>query len=216
MIKAVIFDLDGTLANTGRDVTAAVNHARESLGLKKMTVSEVISCVGRGVWELVEKTILKDVKAPLDEARKLIIDYYSEHLLDETVAYPGIYALLQALGDDYKLAVATNKPVEHSKIIIKGLGMEKVFLVVAGPETTGAGKPDPAMLKYISKKIGSHPEEIMMVGDSPVDISAAKSFGCKSCAVAWGFNTFEMLTSCKPDYFIHSPMDLKEILNSNI
>lgn len=211
-IRTIIFDLDGTLVDTSRDITSAVNFARRKFGLADLTVHEVVRCVGLGVTSLVEQAVVADSDLDGDEVRNIIIDYYTNHLMDETVTYPGILALLEELDGDYNLAVATNKPVGLSVRMVRGLGMEKIFKAVVGPETVGRGKPDPMMLSHIANQFGSKPREVLMIGDSMVDIEASRSFGCRVCAVTWGYNTYEILHASKPDILIHEPLDLLSYL----
>lgn len=211
-IKSIIFDLDGTLVDSSRDISAAVNHVRKDNGLKELTVHEVIGCVGSGVGKLIEKAVLFDSDLDPTTVRKNLIDYYGDHLLEETSTYPGIVALLENLFGNYRLAVATNKPLNLTEQIIKGIGMEKIFSVVAAPETTGKAKPDPGMLQHISKIHQTAPDETIMVGDSPVDIEVSRNFGCTACAVTWGYNLPEILHETKPDFMIHSPIDLMDYL----
>jgi phosphoglycolate phosphatase len=134
--------------------------------------------------------------------------------VDQTTVYPGINSLLETLFPAYKLAIATNKPTDLSIEIVKYLGMKEIFELVIGPEVTGKGKPDPAMLVHIASEFGARPDEVIMVGDSPVDIETARKFGCTACAVAWGYNTYEMLHEARPDFIIHSPMDLLDYIIS--
>ena len=211
-IKTIVFDLDGTLVDSSRDIAAAVNKTREHFGLEPLTVNEVIGCVGSGVTKMIEKSIFKDSTGELENAREILLLHYTENLLKETVVYPGVYSLLEELDGDYDMAVATNKPLILSEAVIKGLGMERVFKVVAGPETTGKAKPEPDILEHIAVKVGTDREEVLMIGDSPVDIATAKNFGCKSCAVTWGYNIPEVLHEQEPDYVIHEPLDLLSYL----
>jgi len=211
-IKSIIFDLDGTLVDSSRDISSAVNHVRKNYGLKELTVHEVIGCVGSGVTRLIELAVLPDSDVDPTTLRTELLDFYSDHLLEETTTYPGITSLLEELAGGYRLAVATNKPLGLSQRIIKGLGMERVFSVIAAPETTGKGKPEPGMLQHISEKHQAAPTEIIMIGDSPIDIQVSRNFGCTACAVSWGYNLPEILHETKPDFMIHSPMALLDYL----
>ncbi len=211
-IKSIIFDLDGTLVDTSRDISAAINHVRKNYGLMELAVHEVIGCVGSGVTKLIEMAVLPDSDVDPDILRTELLSYYGDHILEESVPYPGITSLLEELAGNYRLAVATNKPLALTLKIIKGLGLEKVFSTIAAPETTGKGKPDPGMLEHISEKLQIGPTETIMIGDSPVDINAARNFGCTACAVSWGYNLPEILHETKPDFMIHSPIDLLDYL----
>lgn len=211
-IKTIVFDLDGTLLDTSKDITSAVNRVRRHYGLPPLTVHEVIKYIGLGVTHLMEKSVAGERDVPLDEARLKIIEYYSSHLLDETTVYPGILPLLQALCGDYNLAVATNKPSILASNSIRGLGLDKYFGIIAGPETVNAAKPAPDMLIHIGKKFETSPEETILVGDSLVDIETARNYGCRICAAAWGYNITDILRKANPDFLIHEPLDLLEYL----
>lgn len=211
-IKAVVFDLDGTLIDSSRDITSAVNATRKHFGLKPLTVHEVIRCIGSGIKALIEKSIFEEGITDLIVARDILIRHYHDNLLKETTVYPGISPLLKSLSGKYKLAIATNKPFNLTTETIKGLGLTNAFEIIAAPETTGKPKPDPGILKHIVSILEIKPEETIMVGDSPVDIETAKNFGCKACAVTWGYNIPEVLHEFKPDYVIHEPLDLLSYL----
>lgn len=208
MIKTIIFDLDGTIADTRKDIASAVNYVRKHFGLKQLTIDEVVRHVGSGVTRLIEKTIYGDINASPDEIRKMIIKYYGDHLVEETVLYKGILDLLNKLFENYILAIATNKPLELADNSIRELGIKNYFKVITGPETTGEAKPDPEMISYIANRTGAKPKEILVVGDSPVDIEVARNFGCKACSVSWGYNDIQLLKESKPDFIINSPAEL--------
>lgn len=210
--STIIFDLDGTLLDTSRDITNAINFLRNHYKMPLMTVHEVVRHVGRGVTRLLETAVVEGTSIDVNEARIMIIKYYSEHLLDETIVYPGINSLLESICNEYILAVASNKPAFLTEACLKGLGLSQFFKLIVGPETGGAGKPDPAMLRHISEKFGTDFGKILMVGDSPVDIEAAQNLGCASCAVTWGYNVNEVLHESRPDFIIHAPPDLLDYL----
>jgi 2-phosphoglycolate phosphatase len=212
-IRTVVFDLDGTLIDSSRDITAAVNATRKFFGLEPLTVHEVIGCIGSGVTTLIEKSIFSGGVTDMAKAREVLIKHYTEHLLEETVVYPGIAALIEELRGKYNLAIATNKPLNLTIETIKGIGLKEAFGAIGAPETTGQPKPETGMLEHISSEFATNPEETMMVGDSPVDIEVAKNFGCKACAVTWGYNVPEVLHGLKPDHVIHEPLDLLSYLS---
>lgn len=212
MIKTVIFDLDGTLVDSSKDIASAVNFVRAKFSLAPLTVTQVVAAVGHGVAELMSATIPENVSATKEELKDMIIDYYSKNLVVETVTYPGIRPLIEELCLNYDLAIASNKPLELSRRALHELGLHNAFLKITGPETTGAGKPDTGMLRDIAEHFGNKPEEMVMVGDSPVDIEAAKNFGCRAFAVTWGYNTKETLKNCHPDRVINTPSEMIDYL----
>lgn len=209
--NTLVFDLDGTIADTSRDIANAVNYTREHYNLKKLTVNQVLTFVGSGIGQLIEDAILKDLKdtnVSKEEANKLTTDYYIEHLLEQTTLYPGVRDLIYNLKDTYNLTVASNKPLELTMLTLKALNITDLFKIVTGPETKGNPKPEIDMLEHIRDNLKVSPEKMLMIGDSSIDIQVAKNFGCASCAVTWGFNSHSDLTKCSPNYIIHKPEDL--------
>jgi phosphoglycolate phosphatase len=211
-ITTIVFDLDGTLLDTSSDIQAAVNFVRGHYALPPLSKDEVMRYVGLGVEHLMEHTVSAGASVPLDEARRLVVDRYSRHLLDNTRPYDGIEDLLKSLYNRYYLAVATNKPTELAVRSIDGVGFGKYFQVVVGPEEVGAGKPAPDMLYYIASKADASPREVLLVGDSPVDIKTARNFGCYIAAVTWGFSDKKDLKGASPDLILESPLKLLDHL----
>ncbi len=206
--RGVIFDLDGTLVDTSADIAAAANAARRALRLPPLTARVTIGYVGDGVQLLLQRVLGHDpatgrVARPvapddLQTAMQHFAAHYAAHLLDHTRLYPRIDELLHVLGDR-PLFVATNKPRDFSLAILAGLGIDGRFARVVGGDDAPARKPDPAHLAACLAGTGLAPDEVVVVGDSPNDVLAARAFGCPSIAVAWGLVPAANLAAAAPD-----------------
>jgi phosphoglycolate phosphatase len=206
-IKLIILDLDGTLVDTSRDITNALNHALRLHGLKSLTVEETVKMVGEGLTRLVEK-ILGDEKIHLkDDVTKKFLDYYSEHLTDYSRIYPHVRETLENL-IGYKKAVISNKREDLSSKLLEDLDLIKYFDIVVGSDTTSEKKPSPVPVVYVIKKFGFTPDESIMVGDSNYDIEAGKKAGIKTVAVTYGYREKQYLRDA--DYIVDS---IDQILN---
>lgn len=185
--RLVIFDLDGTLVDSGRDIAAAANHARAAAGLPPLSDAVAIGYVGDGVQRLLERALAHDLATggpgpaiTADRLERGLADfaaYYERHLLDHTRLYPGIAELLAGLADR-ELMVATNKPRRFTEAILAELGIGRRFArIVAGDDVTSR-KPDPAHLAACLAGTGLGPDDGVMVGDSPNDVLAARDWAC--------------------------------------
>ena len=125
----------------------------------------------------------------------------------KTGPFEGIRDVLDQLGD-LNLAVATNKPLISTKPMIKGLGMDHYFDLIAGPELVTNTKPDPEMIHYTLNYFGLPAESAILIGDTNNDILAAQAINVKTCAVGWGYSSKHDLLSLRPDYYIEDPSDL--------
>lgn len=198
-LRAVAFDLDGTLVDSRRDLAAAVNRARTSYGLPELAEATVVGMVGEGARKLVAQSFdlgdqLAGASPPagaiaLDEALARFFAFYDEGLLASTRAYPGIPELLADLDGRCPLAVLTNKPEGFSRRILEGLGLAGHFAEVVGGDTLPVKKPDPAGLHLLAGRLGVAAGEIVLVGDSEVDAATAAAAGCSFAFVTWGFPT---------------------------
>jgi phosphoglycolate phosphatase len=208
----VVFDLDGTLVDSRDDLAAAVNHVLRSHGLRALPVETLAGYVGDGARMLVQRALGRDHQRLLPSALEAFLDYYGDHLLDATRAYPGIADTLAALrGRGVALSVLTNKPAAMSRAILSGLGLASWFGDVVGGDSLPARKPDPAGLAYLGARAGTSPERMLLVGDSAIDLRTAQA-GCVAfCGVTWGF-TPEALRAAAPERLIDDPSDLIDVV----
>ena len=214
MIKAVIFDMDGTVLNTIDDIHGAVNHALRLKHLEEKTVEEVKLAVGNGARKLIERICPTSFSLEeLDEVFHLYQNYYDKHNQDLTGPYDGILELLQLLKQKgFKLGVVSNK-FEH---LVQGLNHEvfrQLFDVSIGEVKGIPIKPAPDMLYKALHLLGVEKDEAMFVGDSEVDIDTATNASIKSVGVTWGFRSEELLRKHQANYIIHHPRELLEIID---
>ena len=187
MVRAFLFDLDGTLIDSKLDLVNSVNFMLREMQRDVLPLATVASYIGHGAPRLVADALGPDT-AEADRKRglEIFLAYYNEHNLDATRAYPGVREGLEAL-QDRPMAVLTNKPAKMSVAILEALGLLKYFRAVYGGDTFEKKKPDPAGALAILKKLGVDPRESAMVGDSDVDIKTARNAGMFAIGVSYGF-----------------------------
>ncbi|MBZ5602266.1 MAG: HAD-IA family hydrolase [Acidobacteriia bacterium] len=202
MQDLLIFDLDGTLIDSKRDLTDSVNATRTSHGLAPLPDDIVSSYVGNGAPLLIRRAFPHATQEELPLLLRYFLDYYREHMLDATTLYPGVRQALDRLHEaDVPLAVLTNKPVRFSIRLIEGLGLESHFFRVYGGNSFEQKKPDPIGINTLMAEAGSNPDQTVMVGDSAVDIRTARNAGVVACGVSWGFQP-ETFEQAPPDFLI--------------
>ncbi len=202
-IKLLIFDLDGTLVDSLRDITDAINHAIAPLGYEPLRPEDARRFVGRGVTKLIEQVLTQEHRGRAQEVLDRFLGYYSENLLRHTRAYPGVRETLEALGR-YKKAVLSNKRQALSERILEGLGLRGYFQYVIGSDTLKEKKPSPAGILYLLEKEALRPEEAMIIGDSELDIQAGRAAGVVTAAVTYGYRDPELLKDA--DYLINGSL----------
>lgn len=198
-----IFDLDGTLIDSKLDLAHAVNATRAHIGLPPLEHALIYSYVGNGAPVLMRRSLGPDAEeADVERALEFFLAYYSEHMLDYTVLYPGVRETLEKLDNGgRRLAVLTNKPVRISAAILNGLGVGNHFFRVYGGNSFEQKKPHPIGVETLLRESGARKESALMVGDSAVDIRTARNAGIPCCGVTYGFQP-ESLQIDPPDFLI--------------
>lgn len=211
LVDLLIFDLDGTLIESKWDIATSVNLALDELGLPLRTEEEIFSFVGDGIKRLLRLAVGEENHSKYDEALAVFRGHYLEHCLDRTRFYPGIEKALVHFGDKHK-AVATNKAIEYTKIILKGLGAHHFAHTVGGDDGFGL-KPEPGMLLHIMEQLNIDRERTVLIGDSTNDINGGHNAGIRVCAVGYGMGNREKMAACKPEWFIEQPEELMELFS---
>jgi len=200
-VDLIVFDLDGTLADSLPDLTAAANHACRRLGLPERQPTEVARMIGGGERKFMERLAGPDHQDRVEELLAVYLDYYSAHAADLTRLYPEVQETLEQLRGK-KLAVLSNKLQRLTKRVLEELGIAPLFNASLGG---GAGlplKPEATALKALMRELGARPERTLMVGDKPADISAARGAGVRVAAVTYGYGGLEALQAGKPDFLL--------------
>jgi phosphoglycolate phosphatase len=187
LVRAFLFDLDGTLIDSKVDLVNSVNFMLREMKRNTLPLDTVAGYVGHGAPRLVADTL---GPAATDQDREagleIFLAHYEKHSLDATRAYPGVAEGLEALREQ-PMAVLTNKPLKMSVEILEGLGLRKYFRHVYGGDSFSTKKPDPAGAQIILQDLGAQPEESALVGDSDVDVLTARNAGMLAVHVNYGF-----------------------------
>lgn len=213
--KAVFFDLDGTLIDTAKDLSFAINYMSDELKIKKPGLDKVKNWIGNGTLKLVERSLLfskdkKPSKSELETAFKLFTLAYKECVGEHSDLYPGTKDLLvKLLANNTKLVCITNKPLEFTNFLLQLNMISQFFSLICAGDNVEFKKPDPSPLIDASNKLGIKIEDCLMIGDSENDITAAKNAGCDVYAVTYGYNQGKDLGELSPNQLINEFNDLK-------
>ena len=207
MVRAFLFDLDGTLIDSKLDLVNSINFMLLEMQRDVLPLATVASYIGHGAPKLVADVLGPDA-AEADHKRglEIFLAHYIKHNLDATRAYPGVIEGLEAL-QDRPMAVLTNKPKKMSVEILEALGLLKYFHAVYGGDSFEKKKPDPAGAQAILKNLGAQPQESAMVGDSDVDIKTARNAGMLAIAVNYGFGQHDRQTQ-PADLYVDSLLEI--------
>ena len=211
-VRCLIFDLDGTLIDSKLDLALSVNATLEHMGRPPLSHETIYRYVGNGAQMLVQRALGREATPQEAESGlAYFLAYYREHMLDNTVTYPGVREGLELLVDR-PLAVLTNKPVRFSNWILEGLGLSRYFRYVYGGNSFEKKKPDPIGVEVLLRDLQLAPQETMMVGDSDVDVRTARNSGIWACGVSYGLGT-EGMQAAPPDLMVDSLVELDSHLN---
>jgi phosphoglycolate phosphatase len=214
-IRAAAFDLDGTLIDTIADLTAALNLTLTMLGAPEIPEPRVRSLVGNGVEQLVLRGLSESLgtrrthPAQRSAALTLFRRLYGQGLFRRSTVFPGAAQALQSLTQaGIKLCCITNKDSSFAEPLLKQAGLAQFFAFTLCPDRAEDRKPSPNMLLAACSRFGIAPAQMLFVGDSSMDIAAARAAGCPVVAVKYGYELEHAATDVQPDSYIEQLPDL--------
>lgn len=211
-IELIIFDLDGTLVDSRQDIANSINFMLDKLGLSKKTSEEIISYVGYGILELIDRSLSPKEVELKEKGLELFKNYYRAHPADYAYLYPGVKETLDYFKNK-QMAVITNRNYNSSVAILKKLGIYSYFADVIGDDNTSCLKPSRCQFdRLLKNKDISNRKEVIMVGDMDVDIIAGRASGVITCVTTYGFGKKEDLEKARPDYMINDILKLQDII----
>lgn len=212
-VDAVMFDLDGTLADTLEDLAAAGNHALAAVGRPGHPVDRYRTLVGRGLEQSITDALGAEHAGLVPAAKAAFMAFYAEHRYDLTRPYDGISELLDALvAARVPMAVLSNKPDVAAVEMVDTLFGRWDFAVTRGQREGCAAKPDPAGAWEVCVEVGVPAERWVYVGDSDVDMLTARAAGFYAVGVAWGFRGRDELVAAGADVVVETPGEILGVL----
>lgn len=211
-VRVFIFDLDGTLIDSKRDLILSVNAMLREMGRTDLREETISGYIGAGAPVLIARAL---GSAAGEEEKKrgleFFLGYYEEHKMDHTRAYPGVREALAELRR-YPMAVLTNKPWKISRRILDELGMLDYFRAVYGGNSFETKKPDPLGAQKILEEFSAAPREALLIGDSEIDVQTARNAGTLAAAVNYGFGAHDRAAH-PADFYLDRLPDLLPLLN---
>jgi phosphoglycolate phosphatase len=214
-MRLILFDFDGTLADTWRDIATALNRTLADAGLPLVAPAAVRGWVGEGVRRLIERAI-PDAERSAERVDSLAVafgEHYADCALDTTALYPGIADCLSALEGD-ALAILSNKPTRFLRTMADGLGIGRQFTAIVGGDALAVRKPDPAVVAHVVACSGIRPTAVWMIGDSAVDIATGRAAGARTIGCTWGFRGRAELERAGADVIVGDPREIPPLVRA--
>jgi phosphoglycolate phosphatase len=194
----IVFDLDGTLADTIQDLVAALNRILETYDVPPHAASELAHLTGKGgLRAMISHAFASNGKAlsqeDIEEVFADTVKDYDRNIVIETVLYPGVQASLEQFrAAGWLLAVCTNKPIAQAEKLLRALEIETFFQAITGADSFAFKKPDPRHLIQTIEIAGGRPQTAIMVGDTITDVLTAQNAGIRVIAVDFGYSDIDV------------------------
>ena len=209
----LLFDLDGTLVDSAKDIALSVNELLVGLGRSPLPLEQIYGYIGSGVRKLLSRALAEESEAALDAAQARYLPIYRRRLLDHTVPYPGVEEGVRSLQRANRaLVVLTNKPRREARELLSGLGLAKRFHAIEGGDSFSHRKPHPIGVQTLLERFHASPSECLFVGDSAIDLATARNAGVPCCLVRYGLG---FTPDLDPDYFVNDLRELAPIANAS-
>ncbi len=203
--KAYLFDVDGTLLDSAPDIVGAARDVLVAMGRSEVPEALIRSYIGRPIVEMLVELFPGRSPEEIDRLREAYREAYWRRAHRETRLFEGVAELLARLPG--KKATVTAKSTRGTREVLERFGLIQYFDFVQGMDGM-PGKPDPALVLRALEVLKVEPGDALLVGDVPVDILAGQRAGVRTCAVLYGYGNPEELLALRPDYVIHSPLQL--------
>lgn len=218
MIKAVVFDYDGTLVDTLEQIHIIGNVTLKEFSLNEVSIENYKKYIGNGAKKLINRLILETFNPTEEYIEKVLFRYlqlYDEMQNDGLVIFDGITDLLMSLNNmQIKIAILSNKPERHVKSGAKKLFNEVEIDAIVGGEREFPLKPDPKSLLYVIENLSCDKSEVLYAGDGDADVLVAKNAGVTSVSALWGYRSKEELEKVGAFYFARTPDDIISLIDN--
>ena len=216
-IKAILFDLDGTLFETAPELAEAVNLMLKDLEMAQLKTNEIKRFIGRGAENLIKQSIevssKKDPTPVFAKAEKLFVHHYSL-ISANSLMYEGVEkSIIDLKAKDFLLGCVTNKPAIYTEALMNHSRLSNFMDIIVSGDTTEKKKPDPLPILHALNQLNIEPKDAIMVGDSVVDIEAGFAAGTYIFTVSYGYQFGESIISDKVDYAMSNFSELTQIIN---
>jgi phosphoglycolate phosphatase len=207
-IRALIFDLDGTLIDSRADIARSANRALAALGFDELPIETLSEFVGDGASKLLERAARIGPEDPRVAALlRVFLDEYAAHPVVTTTVFPGAREALEALSA-LPLALCTNKPRVTTELVLRALDLERHFRAVVAGDDLPRRKPDPLPISHLAERLGVPVEHVLVVGDGAQDIEAGRAAGARTVGVRHGIQPLERLLAASPERVLDSLAEL--------
>lgn len=214
-LKAMLFDLDGTLLDSAPDLVRSLNRVRELAGYEAVPVAEYARHASRGAIGLLEAGMPEADAELFEKWRQQFLDHYAENSLRDTALYRGVPELLKRLGDrGIPWGIVTNKIESLTRPILEAFRLDESISCLVCGDTLGEKKPHPAPVELACDLLGVKPADTLFVGDDIRDIQAGLAAGTRTAAIHYGYGSFRLKGSVVGDsYPVHHPSDLMRLVS---
>lgn len=217
-MKSVIFDLDGTLADTSGDLIAAANYCFRQMGAGDMLDPVADAGVAlRGGRRMLTVGLTRlgaeDLEAKVDQFYSVLLEAYARDIDTHTTLYPGAMEAVETLKSrGYGVGICTNKPEGLAETLMTRLGVRDAFGALIGADTLPVRKPNPEPLVETARRLGGDPAQCCLIGDSDTDRNTARAAGVPSVLVTFG-PSGEDMAALKPEALLHDYADLPDLID---